>query len=120
MNRLRLLRNEREESLEQIAKYLNVTVQTISNYETEKRDMTPNTIIKLATYFDVSTDYLLGKSDIRNPERISYTTPSEIQSYYNELNETGKQKAIENVKDLTKIDEYTDKKDEKKDESQNA
>lgn len=70
MNRLRFLRSEKGEGLEKIAKYLNVTVQTISNYETEKRDMTPNTILKLAEYFNVSTDYLLGKSDVRNPEQI--------------------------------------------------
>lgn len=70
MNRLRFLRSEKGEGLEKLAKYLNVTVQTISNYETEKRDMTPNTILKLAEYFNVSTDYLLGKSDIRNPEQI--------------------------------------------------
>lgn len=70
MNRLKFLRNEKGESLEKIAKQLNVTIQTISNYENEKRDMTPDTIIKLAEYFGVSTDYLLGKSDIRNPEEI--------------------------------------------------
>lgn len=68
MNRLRFLRNEKGESLEKIANYLSVTMQTISNYETGKRDMTPDTILKLAEYFEVSTDYLLGKSDIRNPE----------------------------------------------------
>lgn len=68
MNKLKLLRTERGESLEKIAKYLNVTIQTVSNYENEKRDMSPDTIIKLSEYFKVSTDYLLGKSDIRNPE----------------------------------------------------
>lgn len=66
MNRLRFLRNEKGESLGEIAKYLNVTIQTISNYETEKRDMTPDTILKLAQYFNVSTDYLLGKTNIRD------------------------------------------------------
>ena len=70
MNRLKFLRNEKKEGLEKIANYLNVTVQTISNYENEKRDMAPDTIIKLANYFNVSTDYLLGKSDIRNPEEL--------------------------------------------------
>lgn len=69
MNRLKKLRLEKNESLESIAKILNVTLQTISNYENEKREMTPNTILKLAEYFNVSTDYLLGKSDIRNPEK---------------------------------------------------
>lgn len=92
MNRLKLLRTENGESLEKIAKYLSVTIQTISNYENEKRDMTPDTIIKLAEYFNVSTDYLLGKSDIRNPKQEDplglakigfnmkdYTPPTETQ-----------------------------------------
>lgn len=70
MNRLRFLRTEKGESLEKIAKYLNVSIQTISNYEKEKRDMTPDTILKLAKYFDVSIDYLLCQSDVRNPEEI--------------------------------------------------
>ena len=66
MNRIKKLRQERGETLEKLAKYLNVTIQTISNYENEKRDITPEVIIKLAEYFDVSTDYLLGKTDKRN------------------------------------------------------
>ena len=66
MNRLKFLRTEKGESLEKIAKYLNVTIQTISNYENERRDMTPDTILRLAEYFNVSTDYLLGRTDIRN------------------------------------------------------
>ena len=70
MNRLRFLRNEKGESLEKIAKYLNVTIQTVSNYENEKRDMTPETILKLAEYFGVSTDFLLGKTDTRNNKDI--------------------------------------------------
>lgn len=69
MNRLKFLRNERGENLEKVAKYLNVSMQTVSNYENEKRDMTPDTIIKLAEYFGVSTDYLLGKTDIRNYDK---------------------------------------------------
>ena len=73
MNRLKKLRLEKNESLESISKILNVTLQTISNYENGKREMTPNTIIKLAEYFNVSTDYLLGKSDIRNPEELKNT-----------------------------------------------
>lgn len=89
MNRLRFLRNEKGESLEKIAKYLNVTIQTISNYETEKRDMTPDTILKLAEYFNVSTDYLLGKSDIRNPEEIDNSKINvAFSSGYDGLNET--------------------------------
>lgn len=70
MNRLKFLRTEKGENLEKVAKYLDVSIQTISNYENGKREMTPETIIKLAEYFKVTTDYLLGKSDIRNTEEI--------------------------------------------------
>lgn len=68
MNRIKKLRLERGETLEKLAKYLNVTIQTVSNYENEKRDITPEVIIKLAEYFNVSTDYLLGKTDKKNNE----------------------------------------------------
>ena len=70
MNRLKLLREEKKLTQGDIAKILNITTAAYSYYENEKRDMTPDTIIKLAEYFDVSTDYLLCKSDIRNPEEI--------------------------------------------------
>ena len=70
MNRLRGLRLEKNESLEIVAKYLNVTIQTVSNYETGKREMNPDTLLKLSKYYNVSIDYLLGKSDIRNPEEL--------------------------------------------------
>ena len=91
MNKLKLLRTERGESLEKIAKYLNVIIQTVSNYENEKRDMSPDTIIKLSEYFKVSTDYLLGKSDVRNPEKVNINDADvAFASGVKALNETNK------------------------------
>ena len=70
MNRLKFLREEKGLFQSDIAKILGVSIAAVAFYENEKRDMSPDTIIKLAEYFDVTTDYLLGKSDIRNPEEI--------------------------------------------------
>ena len=67
MNRLKLLRKERGLFQSDIAKVLNVSVAAVGFYENEKRDMSPDTILKIADYFNVSTDYLLGKTDARNP-----------------------------------------------------
>ena len=67
MNRLKFLREEKGLFQSDIAKILGVAVAAVGFYENEKRDMSPETIIKLAEYFYVSTDYLLGKTDIRNP-----------------------------------------------------
>ena len=50
---------------EDIGKILGISGRAIGNYENGKRDMPPDTIVKLADYFGVTTDFLLGKSDIR-------------------------------------------------------
>lgn len=67
MNRLKLLREEKKLIQKDIAKLLNVSIPAVNQYESGKRDMSTETVIKLAEYFNVSTDYLLGKTDIRNP-----------------------------------------------------
>lgn len=67
-DRIKLLREEKHLKQEELAKDLSVAPSTIGMYETNKRQPNNDLIIKLAKYFNVSTDYLLGKSDIRNPE----------------------------------------------------
>ncbi len=69
MNRLKLLREEKGLYQKDIAKLLNVSIPAINQYESEKRDMSTNTVLLLAEYFKVSTDYLLGKTDVRNVEQ---------------------------------------------------
>lgn len=67
MNRLKSLREERGLFQSDIAKVLGISVAAVGFYENEKRDMSPDTILKLAEYFNVTTDYLLGKTDLRQP-----------------------------------------------------
>lgn len=74
MNRLKYLREEKNMLQEDLAKVLDVSQKTISNYETGERDMSTETLTKLSEYFNVSIDYLLGKSDIRNPEEVNIDT----------------------------------------------
>jgi transcriptional regulator with XRE-family HTH domain len=70
MNRLKILREEKNLFQSDLAKVLNVSIAAYSFYESGKRDMGTDTIKKLADFFKVSTDYLLGISDIRNPEEL--------------------------------------------------
>ena len=69
MNRLKQLRTEAEESQEYVGTLIGVSGQAVGQYELEKRDLSPDKILILADHFNCSTDYLLGKSDIRNPEQ---------------------------------------------------
>ena len=66
MIRLRALRQERNISMKQLGDIFGVAESTISLYETEKRKVDTDMLIKFAHYFNVSTDYLLGVSDERN------------------------------------------------------
>ena len=70
MNRLKELRVEKDELQEDIGKIIGVSGRAVGNYETGKRKMSPDKISKLAKHFNVSIEYFLGESDIRNPEEL--------------------------------------------------
>jgi len=57
--KLRQLREENELSQKVVADYLNVKQNTYSQYENEKRQLPIDILIKLAKFYDVSTDYIL-------------------------------------------------------------
>ena len=64
--RLKELRKQRRLSQLKLAMDLNMNQNSISRYENGEREADYATLIKLADYFDVSADYLLGRTD--NPE----------------------------------------------------
>ena len=67
MNRLRDLREEKDLSQKDIGKILHMSQTGYSQYEREVREI-PNTILKkLASYYNVSIDYLLYMTDNRKP-----------------------------------------------------
>ena len=67
--RIKALRKEQKFTQEYIAKKLNISVAALSRYETGAFEpKSVELIVELANIFKVSTDYLLGKSDARNPD----------------------------------------------------
>lgn len=64
--RLKELCKQRRLSQLKLAMDLNMNQNSISRYENGEREADYATLIKLADYFDVSVDYLLGRTD--NPE----------------------------------------------------
>ena len=65
--RLRLLREERKMGQKEIGDLLGVSVSSVGKYENGDRTLSPDAIIKLADFFDVSSDFLLGRSQVREP-----------------------------------------------------
>jgi transcriptional regulator with XRE-family HTH domain len=60
------VRNDAGLSQVEFAKQLSLSKQTVSNYETGARQPGLDIILKISDEFNVSTDYLLGKSDYKN------------------------------------------------------
>ena len=61
--RLKELRVERKLSQEDLAKELNVSQRSISSWETGFRQPDFETLERIAKFFDVTADYLLGLGD---------------------------------------------------------
>ena len=93
MNRLKDLRLQKRMKQADLAKLLNCSPTTISNYEVGLRDIDSATICRFCEIFDCSADYLLGLSDLQKPE-ISEPEISVLLAY---------RKADEHVRDLVRL-----------------
>ena len=65
--RIRDLREDRDLKQWQLAEFLNCSQQVYSNYELGQRDIPTDVLIRLANFYHVSIDYLLGQT--ANPKR---------------------------------------------------
>ena len=63
MFRLKELRISRKISQTKLAMDLNLTQNSISRYETGEREADYDTLVAIADYFNVSVDYLLGRTN---------------------------------------------------------
>ena len=63
MKRLKELRLNKKMTLQQMADVLGLTQRNYQRYETGEVDPPTSKTIALADYFDVSLDYLVGRSD---------------------------------------------------------
>lgn len=59
--RLKKLRRDRNLSQQEIGDLLGVSGATIGRYESDKMEPGSEAIVRLADYFNVTTDYLLGR-----------------------------------------------------------
>lgn len=66
-NRIKQLRADNNVMAKEVAQYLEIGYRTYQKYETGEIDPPTSKTISLADYFQVSLDFLVGRSD--NPER---------------------------------------------------
>lgn len=69
--RLKQLREEKNLSQKELTERLLLNRSTYARYETSSTQPDYSTLFKLADFYDVSIDYLLGRSNIRNTEDLA-------------------------------------------------
>ena len=67
--RLRVCRENAELTQKEVAACLGIDQRIYSNYETGKRQIPVNLLIRLAKMYDISVDYILGLSDVKKFSR---------------------------------------------------
>ncbi|GAU79491.1 transcriptional regulator [Fusibacter sp. 3D3] len=79
-NRLKQLRKENSLTQKELADKLNISKGSIAMYETGKRSPDNDILSSIADFFDVSTDYLLGRSNIRrySEEILAFNTTEHL------------------------------------------
>ena len=106
MFRLKELRKENGLKRSDFAKIINLPQSTVANYENETRQAPYELLILFANYFNVTIDYLLGKTnDFEVNKDYSLTNQSPLNSTEKELisdfrkcSSTGKSRILEYAK----------------------
>jgi len=83
--RLREVRTEKGMTQEEIADYLGFSRPTYTAYESGRRKPDQDTLVKIARYLNVSSDYLLGLSNIRSTSTPSPTLDEELTQIMRDL-----------------------------------
>ena len=65
--RIQDLRNDSDLSQKQISEILHISQRSYSHYETGSRNIPIEMLIRLADYYDTTIDYLVGRTDNKEP-----------------------------------------------------
>lgn len=102
--RLKLEREKRRWSQLFVAEKIGITNTVLSNYERDYRDPDTDTLKKLANLYDVSVDYLLGRTD--NPVPITdkeYDPIEDLKQFMIENNLQDMNLSFFNIEDWKKL-----------------
>lgn len=109
---VRALLSLRGLSINKMLKDLSLGSGTFASWEKNNRIPTGDVLIRFADYFDVTTDYLLGRTDEKNPSPGG-AAPLELSpqdtdllDLFHQLNEEGQEKILSYAKDLMSSGNY--------------
>lgn len=101
--RLKQLRKSRNVNQQTLGEYLDYKYTTIGNYETGRNEPSLDVLIKIAQFFDVSVDYLIGASDFPISEKEITEKEMELLYAYRGSDENNQKALSELINVLSKF-----------------
>ncbi|MDM9944149.1 helix-turn-helix domain-containing protein [Clostridioides difficile] len=82
MNRLRQLRKEADLSSNLVGQAIGLSARSVVRYENETQNMNANIIRAFANFYNVSADYILCLSDLKNSSNVDILIDDKIDLFY--------------------------------------
>lgn len=79
--RLKSLRKEQNLTQQKIAEKLNISRGSYAQWEAQRTQPSSKSLETLANFFDVSTDYLLGNTDIKNQNQFDEDLEKSLDTF---------------------------------------
>ena len=103
---MKMLREKSRYSQTEIANFLKISRQAYNNYERAIRMPDLDTITRLAEFFNVTTDYLLGKIDVPYPIELNIPEVLKDENVSFAFNNGGDYLTQEEVNELASFVEF--------------
>ncbi len=100
-DRLRLLRKVNRLTMEEVGRRLGIAKSSYAGYETETRTPPLDKLQKLASIYDVSTDYILGLTDDPDPKKDRKNLREFLEK--DQLHWNGRQISAEEIEPIRKL-----------------
>lgn len=99
---LREIRTYHKLTREDVANHLDITYTSYSKYETAEREPNVEKLIKLANLFDVTVDYLIGRSEAKTSETTKIIVRRELDKKIDDITKSVIESFIANNKEQIK------------------
>lgn len=116
--RLRELRKDKGLRQVDLAQILGISPQSLGYYENQVNKPDPDMLIKIANYFNVTIDYLLGREDDFGNVTVTTASPSaaltpdelELLELYKKLPNTRQKTVLDTIRYMSESFDISDKK----------
>ena len=101
--RLKELRKEYKMTQNELANKLGLVRTAIANYETGRTNPDSETLSMIANIFNTTTDYLLGRTDIKKPIYNSIDESKKVASHVDKISDEIRNLSPENQEEIKKL-----------------